>query len=478
MQTNNKPNIDFGKVWNDLKPQLDKEAARREKKKRRFIFFWFFGVAIALGVGIATKKQLTSNEKQVTNRENINAKTKNVDAATNNAVGVTNNTHEVTNNGLEVTNNGLVKAKNKAVSAEDKVILDKNKVISAEDKAISAKNKAVSAEDKAILDKNKAVSAEDKVILDKNKVISAEDKAISTKNKAVSGKNKAILGEDKQITGKNLDDSTSENIFSTSNTVVSTINSKTINNEKQEPTNKNNQKPETRNENNEKPETRNNLTRNEKRETKYSYGLQFNLPIVPSYNLLDANANKNISTIIIPTAWVSKSINKKENLLFFINPYSAYYSSSKAVISNTNYNITTQQGTQPQAQQTTYTELIAFNKLIGVETGLLWQHQLTNKIKIAAGISSYFAQSALLQNKVIKNEKTVTRDSIYSAGKNDTEWKYMQQNFILGKVEIQYQFKKVSAGIGFSKPIGNVFNNIAQDKTPINANLFLRWKIK
>jgi hypothetical protein len=218
----------------------------------------------------------------------------------------------------------------------------------------------------------------------------------------------------------------------------------------------------------------------QKKETRNVFGLQWNFPVLKGVNYFDINTVKQPATLLIPTVWISKKIGKKHSVQFQLNPYSQYFVNNKAIVSNDVYIIKVQSGSQlnNKPDDIVYSETVSFNKLISIEASLLYNYQLTNKIKLGVGISNNWLQGALLQNKIVKNNSLVTRDSLYGINKQDKEWSNLQSTFMLGKFEVMYQLKKFNMGLCFSKPISNIFSTNVQSKTPINTNLFLRWRFK
>ncbi len=461
-------NIDLDKAWNNLKPELDMEQKRREKKKRRFIIFFWFGIA-AIGLGGSgwfIYKINNANKAIAKNEINIADKTM---ASSNNF-----NKEKISQrkDNIESKSNATQEL-NAVVNKQDNLAKNKNSITQSSGNAIHSK-------DGLALSKTNVTPNIGKIKINRNNI--TQNLNYLSQNKSNKRQSQTHLTQSQNSVAATNDN----NVQSTENTAQPINANAQVINKKQQPVNNNQQA----NSNVATPLQDAKITAlfttNNKAKTpnknlsakKVSYGLQFNLPLVQAYNVLDANSKKNISTAFIPSVWISKSISKKQSLLLFINPYSNYYASNKAIVENTSYNVTTQQATQQQAQQNVYTQVISFNKLIGIETGITLQHQITSKISIGAGFSSFFAQSALLQNKVIKNNKTTTKESIYSTGKNDIEWSYLQQNFILARIELNYKFKKIDAGISFAKPVSNIFHDIEVSKTPINMNVFLKWKIK
>ena len=177
---------------------------------------------------------------------------------------------------------------------------------------------------------------------------------------------------------------------------------------------------------------------------------------------------------------MSKNIGKKSSLLLSFNPNAQYYFNNNAIVDDSKFDIIIHQGSQAGTKPETivYTETTAFNKLISFETSLMYNYQLSSKIKIGLGISSNWIQGALLQNKVIRNFKQVTRDSLYAVNKDMAAWSYLNSSFMLGKFDVAYKIKKVELGICFNTPVTSIFKTNHPYKSPINTNLFLRWTIK
>ena len=82
-----------------------------------------------------------------------------------------------------------------------------------------------------------------------------------------------------------------------------------------------------------------------------------------------------------------------------------------------------------------------------------------------------------MQNKVVKNNTLITRDSLYGINKQDKEFSNLQPTFILGKLDVQYQFRKLGIGVCFSKPINSFISPNVQNKLPINTNFYIKLKI-
>lgn len=459
---NNKPSIDFNKAWDSLKPELDKEQARREKKKRRFIIFWFTAVAIAIGSSIflVNNKYGDKSIAASSTKEIVMERAKNIELVNKDKVS-----NSKANASYEETDN--LPAQQKKSSAHQSSLATKE-------------NKPSAQTIKSSTQKN-SLSTQQIIPSAKAKKFSAQGNFSSVKANKSSTQTNNFSAQQNFSSATNAEKSTAETSSAIANT--QNIAAQNLSSKQQIETNNNEKNNELQSQNNSIANNNKSQTTNvskqattNKKVKSLSYGLQFNLPVVSGLNTLDANAENNIAAIIIPTIWINKTISKKQSLQLFVNPYANYYASNKAIINNTKITTTTQQATQNSPQQNNYTQTIAINKLIGFEAGLLVQHQIKKNINVGVGISYFATQSMLFNNVVIKNNTTIKND-IYSVGKNNTNWQALDANFLMANFEVNYQFKKLNAGLNFTKPLYNIFNNMESSKTPINTNLFIRWRI-
>ncbi len=462
------PFISFEKAWAGLKPELDAEAAKREKRKRRVIFFWFTSIAIGLGISVYVfeNNKNTSNIIAQKTVEISNVNSKNKSAA---------------NKELNVVD----EAKTESIKTEEKTLISRansnsNVVVQSNQKQTTQENiSALKTKVTAASIKKSKTTKEVKDIIAQQviKMKSLNVKAINKPNdnslnvsKATQQKSKENKFETVINATNNVERSTTET--SSSNPIV-VVGKSTDSTKKVLDTSV--AKSSIANTSTNTPK------KNEaKKSNAIHYGLQWNLPAQNGVNFLDVNSVNQPATLLIPQLFVSKQIVKKHSLLLAFNPYSQYYLNNKAVVDFNKYDVVIYSGSQSNTtkpEEITYTEATAFNKLISIEASLLYQYQISSKIKVGLGVSNSWVQAALMQNKVVKNSSLITRDSLYGIDKTDKDWSHLETSFLLGKLEIQYNIKKLDIGICFSKPISSPFDN-SQYKTPVNTNLFVRWMVK
>ena len=468
------PFISFEKAWAGLKPELDAEAARREKRKRRILFFWFTSIVIALGIGVyvfennKNKENLAMQQKQVILKNEGTANTNNnKKIAFNKEINVKPDSKIQSNNSsenrieLETKNsaNAIIQTQ-KIKSVQQNTSVLKNKIAAVS----SNKNNAVNEDNTVARFSAKSNSAKAKINTNKSNVSSLiKVKTIQEKNKESIAKigantiDKSEMIADQNGTSNSIIEAV-KSIDSTKKIVDTTVAKLSIAN------------------------TSNNKTKKveEKKVNAIHYGLQWNLPTQNGVNFLNVNSVNQPATLLIPQLFVSKQIGKKHSLLLAFNPYAQYYLNNKAVVDFAKYDVviySASQSNTTKPEKIIYTEATAFNKLISVEASLLYQYQISSKMKIGFGLSNSWTQAALMQNKVVKNASLITRDSLYGIDKTDKDWSHLQTSFLLGKLEVLYNIKKLDIGVCFSKPISSPFDN-SQYKTPINTNLFVRWMIK
>lgn len=441
---NNSSNLSFDKAWASIKPSLDAEGKRREKRKRRFIIFWWFTAAI-VGGGLLFKG---SEELGIRNKELVKKEfgMRNKELSNDNKLPKSANTNQQ-KIALKVENKNLL---------TDKIISNY--------KQLSKELKTTNYEEKIIfktVDKNIKLPTKNKK--QKSSITTTDEfkniPSYTSFSQLKSNKNTDIT-IDNSLRNK-INNTNTKNII-TSQKPVDTI--KTL-----AKTNEISKKQETKNQ-----------TKSIKKAFKTQYGLQWNLPIQNGVNFLDINTVKQPVTLLIPAFWISKKVGKKHSFQLQLNPYSQYFLNNKAIVSHDVYTTNIQTGSQldNKPEAITYSEVVSFNKLMSIEAGLMYQYQLSPKIKLGIGISNSWVLGALLQNKITRNNILVTRDSLYGINKQDKEFSNLQSTFISGKLEAQYQFKNISIGISCNKPISTVFTPNVLNKLPINTNLFFKLSIK
>lgn len=449
-------NLSFDKVWSNIKPALDAEGKRREKRKRRFIIFWWF-TAFVIGGGLlfVCNKELANGSQEL---------------------GIKNEEMSISKKKLGFVIDELVNRNKEIVVEENNNNLKQNIVNNT-----TSKNKQLNTQIQTInLNSEQSKSQtnkEDKVY---NEI---SETAINKKQQTNSKKRKMnIESEFKNVqsfTNINQLKPKKESDNSKETNVKKTLDSE---NKKDVTVNKKVEtslpKPATTNEINKKVATKKQV-KSSKPQTKYKYGLVWNLPLQNGVNFLDINTVKQPATLLIPSFWVSKKVGKKHSFQLQLNPYSQYFLNNKAIVSKDVYTINIQSGSQlnNKPDAITYAEIISFNKLISVEAALSYHYHLSNKISLGIGVSNSWITGALMQNKVVKNNTLITRDSLYGINKQDKEFSNLQPTFILGKLDVQYQFRKLGIGVCFSKPINSFISPNVQNKLPINTNFYIKLKI-
>ncbi|MFY7963558.1 MAG: hypothetical protein ACOVO1_01570 [Chitinophagaceae bacterium] len=476
MQNNNhdmnnneaKPFISFEKAWAGLKPELDAEAARREKRKRRIIFFWFTSIVIGLGIGVYVFENNKIKSNYIVQKNAAISNTEDKEVSTiNKEFNTKEPTKAESRKNNEMTFTSEVKPSSNVVieSSQVNTKLQNARVFKTKIAAASIKN--------SIAEKDVISNVAHHSIKTKSQgaktIIQTSDNGLKY-SKASQQKSKESTLEvvtdvtdnlEKDITQTNLSNSivaATGSIDSTKKLVDTTAVKSSIANTSTNKTNK----------------------AEGKKSNAFHYGLQWNLPAQVGVNFLDVNSVNQPATLLIPQLFVSKQLGKKHSLILAFNPYAQYYLNNKAVVDFNKYDVVIYSASQSNTikpEEITYTEATAFNKLISIEASLLYQYQISSKVKIGFGISNSWVQAALMQNKVVKNASLITRDSLYGIDKTDKDWSHLKTSFLLGKLELQYNIKKLDIGICFSKPISSPFD-ISQYKTPINTNLFVRWMIK
>ena len=428
------PSVSFEKAWASLQPQLDKEAERRKKKRRRVVFFWLSLIAICLVSGLVYKNGNTGGNGIVgkTNLPKVYVKP----------------TSPIVNIAPAMVSIGL--AKDKQIRTSTTAIA----IESGKDKLRINPN--TNTLKKVIPNKIKWIkeNIQSKEIAASNKTEVALNKEIALTEKGNNGDEAKPIAVNKLINDTTTSVAAANNSIDTLKKVDSTVDKKA-------------------------------LAKDNKKSKKellkgIHFGLQFNAPIHAGINTLDVNAKKQPLSMFIPQVFVSKQLSKKSSLYISATPYAQFYLNNSVVLSSGTYNVTVQQGSTQDSKpkQYVYRETVGINKLITIEATIGYQYQLSKRIKLGVGIANNWLQGALLQTKVTMNGSTITRDSLYGNNHSGRDWKQLQSSFLLGKLEVGYQYKSLEAGAVVSMPLGNIATNGVQYKTPINTNLFVRWNLK
>ena len=416
------PSIPFEQAWAALQPELDKEAVKR-KRKRRFLFFLLSFIAIVLVgglVGLKDSKSLTHSFAK-SNGGRISQPAVSVIALP------------------MVVGKSLVKKNNNSISSYQNPIraLSPYRV---SHHAISGKEAVVEATNSFNPKSKKNIPTKDAI-----KVVNEQINA-NSENQTLASVSKEKEKDLVKSTPIASDTLTTKKADTTQNTTAA----KTVKKQKHQ------------------------------KKSLFSYGLQFSVPVQAGVNSLDVNGNKEPLALLIPQVWGSVQIAKKQDLLLLINPYSQYYLNDKIDLSYSKYSATVQRGSNINnaPEKNYYTQVLAVNKLIALQASLVYQYQVSNKIKMGAGISTNFLQGALLENKITKNNSLVTHDSLYGIDRRANEWSLLKNNFFTGRLEGTYQLKNIEIGAALNKTIGGVTNHKLNTTPPLNANVFLRWKIR
>ena len=372
------PLVSFEKAWASLQPQLDKEAERRQKKRRRFVFFWLGILSISLVSGwfaVHSNSGFSVVAKNTLPRISIsNAKVGNAVTALPAMVSLVlvhekkeSNVYSFKENRINGLGNNPVYTKNFMAKSTigTKQNIDLKQILPTKI-SVSSKNINNASEGLSII-----------------KNLTEPHDSIKTKDSIVGS---AIVK--KAIdTLKQVDTANAKQLVATNSKQLMKKLLKGIH-----------------------------------------VGFQFNLPLHAGINSFDVNTKRQPFTMVIPQVLVGKQLSKKSSLLMAVTPYSQYYLNNSVVLHSGIYNITIQQGSTQnlKAQQYTYKETVSINKLIAIEATLLYQYQLTNKVKLGVGIANNWLESAILENKITANNATVTHDSLYGIDKAGKEWKKLK----------------------------------------------------
>lgn len=416
------PTIPFETAWATLKPNLDKEAARRKRKKR--VIFFFVSVLV---VGLIGGLLMLNENKQHTLATVKSAKGGSVSTPAVSAVALP----------IIVGKSLFKKSKPSGITVGNSADNNKNTI---QKGGLIASTTIPSRGKFSNPTSGNSTDLADKHITKPE--ISVTDSYVATESKEDKGIDKKAEGKSSAM------DTTTKHLADSLTSATAIVASKT--------------------------------TPKHTKVGQFRIGLQLNVPVDDAANSLDVNGKRQPLSLLIPQVYITANLSKKQRLLLAFNPYSQYYMDNKHVISNNNYNVTIQHGSNENnlPQQVAYSEQVSINKLISLEATLMYQYQLSDRVRIGLGVSNNWLQSAVIANRVFKNNSMVTHDSIFGIDKSSREWDLMKSSFAIGKLEMGYQYKKMEIGAVISKPISSISSNAFTNKAPINTNLFIRFFLK
>ena len=195
----------------------------------------------------------------------------------------------------------------------------------------------------------------------------------------------------------------------------------------------------------------------------------------------EGNAQNRPLTALIPAIWISRKIAKKSTIYLSFNPYAQYFLGKNATVQSGNYTINAVgASTISQPPAPTYlAQTFSVNKIMGVEVALQYACQLSTKWSAGLAVGNTWTNTALLNEKVIKNKTSVIKDSLYGVIKTDKDWQYINKNFLTAKANLAYRFKYFQVGVSLSKSLTDIYRPTdGKAKSPLNTQLFFRLALQ
>jgi len=453
-----KPIVAFEEAWSALKPTLDKEAERRKRKKRIISFlFSFLLLSLIGGIVLMNNRKLSSSTTVFQGKPALlNIKSNAIVSAMTIIVGSTmvhNNQHN-----KEIKKSATIQSENKAgslASTDLANLKSETGIHQLKNTLILKQNQLSSIHKTAFLVEKKGAKLDNSTsLISKNTpsvpVSIVENNKLKT---SLSDNNKLVNQSIAQVNKTTINDK-------------SAIKKDTINQGIRDTTT-----------------LANSNAKNEKEKSKrklFHFGLEFSLPIEAGINTMDINGAKQPLSLLIPQFWGSLNLTDKQTILLAVNPYSSYYFNNKATLNRTSYQTTIQHAAalNSNPESINYEQQVALNKLIAVQASVLYQYQLTSKLKAGVGVGINFLQGAIFKQQITKNNTQLMTDDLYAVNRNGKEWSLLKSNFMNSRFELTYQFKNTDIGLNINTPIGNVVTSSINSPSFINPNLFLRCRLK
>lgn len=202
-------------------------------------------------------------------------------------------------------------------------------------------------------------------------------------------------------------------------------------------------------------------------------GVQWNLPIPvqgTEYYFSGYKGNNEPYLILIPGIWLNYDAGKSE-IMVQITPCSPTFTGKKALISI----VAVHDSLPYDSLQTEYISTTYLYKTFGLGIRLQYNFEISHSFVIGAGINYTFLFKAL-EKTTLSIGQTET-DSLFGTKKASNNWNYIQSGFLSGNIEAAWRIKKIDLGINFSFPLTNISSNNNLHIKPINAQVFIRWRI-
>ncbi len=454
-----KPIVSFEEAWAALKPALDKEAERRTRRKKRIISFLFSFLVLSLvgGIVLMNNRKLPSSTTSFSEKSALpNIKSNIIGSSLPIIVGNTIIHHHQQNKGTKKST--TLQSENKEGSFSSNV----NSNMKAELGNYQQKNKPILTDNQLTeVQKAKYPLAQKGRMRDNSTSVASKNTPTNHVSIVENNKLSTNLSDTQMLVNQPI-----VQINKTTSYDKPAIKKDTINQGVRDTTT-----------------LANSIAKNEKVKSKrdlFHFGLEFSVPIQAGINTLDINGAKQPLSLLIPQIWGSLNLTDKQTLLLSVNPYSTYYFNNKTPLNTTTYQTTIQHAAtlNNNPESINYEQVVAINKLIVVQAAILYQYQLSSKLKVGVGVGINFLQGAIFKEKIFKNNTLLMTDDMYGIGRNSKEWSLLKSNFMNSRFELSYQFKNADIGLNINTPIGDVVTSTISNTSFFNPNLFLRWRLK
>jgi len=214
-----------------------------------------------------------------------------------------------------------------------------------------------------------------------------------------------------------------------------------------------------------------NKPENNSNQVKFHYGIQWNInfSLKNNSNYFDAyNGGKQYYMWALPAVWAKMNITKKHGITFWFNPFSQQFAGKQVVHVEKPF--------VASIEPDSVTSLI---KSQGYHFGLNYEYNINTKITFAAGLGYSIQHNALyLEQAVASYLGNVLSESIQAVKKKDASFKYLNPTYLSWSSSLKYNFRKLSIGVGVTRPITNLSSNPDYNVRPLNGEFYLQYHLK
>jgi hypothetical protein len=207
---------------------------------------------------------------------------------------------------------------------------------------------------------------------------------------------------------------------------------------------------------------------------KLHYGLRWNLPLpLQGTNnfFTGVNAKNQVYLILLPQVYVAINTGKQHEIGLQVDPLSTTRA-RRTLLGST----ITSSGLPDSSLVTLDTSFILSR---GLSAGIHYNYDLSKHFTIGVSLNYQWQSKALFETSVRRGVDTIAAThSLLSVNKTASAYQYLQTGYFFTRFDLGYNFNRFQLGGSLIIPIGSVTADKKGVLKPLNAQLYVRWKIR